>query len=213
MSRWRSTAVSLMLVATSVLMGACYNHELPTSLQDFDLTAGQILAIETTAAEAARTTLLGPKSEVWAVQSYRHLAVALVLHDFGHSIIWVQRQSPGEYISRRVRASGRTNGGGVPVRPRPAPWRSQSFSVENQMAWGIDPGARLHLVYGFLWDYRVASVEVVYDDGHSSGRVPVQGYGYVILRPRRPGEHFSAAEVRFYCRRGRLMGSVAGFPF
>lgn len=83
------------------------NHPVaPTRLNDFDLTTGQVRAIETTATELARTTLLGPKAEVWAVESYRHLAVALVIHDFGHSIIWVQREATGDYTPRPVMPSG-----------------------------------------------------------------------------------------------------------
>lgn len=213
MPRWRLTAITLALAAASVAASSCYRPVAPTSLREFNLTTGQVRAIETTAAELVRTTLLGPKSEVWAVESYRHLTVALVIHDFGHSIIWVQREAPGDYTAKPVMSSVRRGTGDVPVRPRPAPWRSQSFSVENQIAWRIDPEAGLHLLYGFLWDLGIASVEVVYEDGHSSGRVPVRGHGYVILRPQRPGEHFSAREVRFYCRRGRQVGSVAGSPF
>jgi hypothetical protein len=52
-------------------------------------------------------------------------------------------------------------------------------------------------------------VEVLYDDGHTSGRIPVDTKGYLVLRRHRTGEPVSVVAVRFYDRAGRRVGSEA----
>jgi hypothetical protein len=65
------------------------------------------------------------------------------------------------------------------------------------------------LVYGFIWSPAITAVEVAYDDGHTSGRVPVDTKGYLILRRHRREVPVSVDEVRFYDRAGRRVGSAA----
>lgn len=210
MAKRHMTMVCLVLVATMALSGCGARRTGPTSLGDFALTEGQVREIERTAQRAHQVMPMGPAPiwEVWDVATYRNMAVALVIHHFGHSIIWVRRKPSGEYIGR-FSGFGSGNPGEPPSRPRPPSQHgSWSYSVEGQSSQDISPEESLHLVYGFLWCPAIATVEVSYDDGHTSGQVPVATKGYLIVRRHRTEELVAVAEVRFYDGTGRRVGSV-----
>lgn len=209
----RRQAIVCLALAAAVFLSGCGRRTGPTSLGDFELTEGQVRAIEGVAVRLQRKMPeIGsvPIWEVWAVERYRNTAVAMVIHHFAFSIIWVTREPWGYATSAASGSFGPLPPGphDRPTRPSPpsrqGSWR---YSVQGQSGEEISPEERLHLVYGFLWCPAIVAVEVAYDDGHTSGRVPVDTKGYLILRRHRRGERVSVEKVHFYDRTGRRIGS------